>query len=208
MQINPGDIVSLKHYTGKDFSIGIVVDVSDMNIIVKPNTECGVFSYFSNDPLVMGVLDSGTLLMSECTINSINYSENNVNFRVDKTYQITEKRESQRYPTSLYGVIVKSLIKGAIYIKNISHDGLAIKTKANLNIGDNLEIEVYVNKNLLSIKSSIVWKNTNTADSEYGLSIVKIDPHTEKILNSYIEWLKDTHQEIINKLCSSVSISI
>lgn len=207
MQVNQGDIVTLKHYTGKNHSIGIVLEVENNIVKVRPSAECAVFSYFSNDPLVLGFMKLGKLNLSECTILSINYNENTVEFQIDKTYEFEEKRTTERFPTSLYGVIVRSQIKGAVYIKNISSDGLAIKTKVDLNKGDVIEIETYVNKILLTIKTSIMWKKPLNTDFEYGLQIINVEETQTEVLINYLNWLQNMQKEVIAQLTDSLTLS-
>jgi hypothetical protein len=203
MNIKQGEIVTLQHYTSKDFCKGIVVNSSNSNLCVKPQRDCTVFSYFTYDPLVLGIGAIDEIYMLECTITGINYNDSSVDLKIDNTYSLFNKRTDERYPTSIYGVIVHSPIKGSVYIKNMSPDGMSIKSKLDLKEGSNFEIEAYINKILLSVSSEIIWKKTTSNDYEYGLKI-KPTSSSKDLINKYISTISNEQMNIIKSMQGSL----
>jgi len=200
MNIKQGEIVTLQHYTCKDFCKGVVLGYQKDKLSVKPQRECTVFSYFTYDPLVLGIGSDEEVYMLECTITSINYNSNYIDLKIDNTYSLYNKRTDERYPTSIYGVIVHSPIKGSVYIKNISPLGISIKSKADIKEGENLEIEAYVNRSLLNVGCNVIWKKTLSADFEYGLKIVSPSNETTSIINSYLDSLYNEQLNALNNI--------
>lgn len=203
MNIKQGEIVTLQHYTSRDFYKAVVVSSQDEKLSVKPQRDCTVFSYFTYDPLVLGIGMLDEVYMLECTITSINYQSNCVDLKVDNTYSLFNKRADERYPTSIYGVIVHSPIKGSVYIKNISPDGMSIKSKLNLSEGDKIEVEAYIKKTLLSAPSEIIWKKCNSNDFEYGLRLKATD-ESKKTINSYLSHLHNEQMSAIQNMKNKV----
>jgi hypothetical protein len=204
MNIKQGEIVTLQHYTSKDFGKGIVIDTNSDNLSVKPQNNCTVFSYFTYDPLVLGIGAIDEIYMLECTITSINYTESSVDVKIDNTYSLFNKRNDERYPTSIYGVIVHSPVKGSVYIKNMSSDGLSIKSKLDLNEGSKFEIEAYINKNLLNVDSEVIWKKTTSNDFEYGLKI-KPNKNSKKIISNYLNSISSEQMSIIKNMKNNLN---
>lgn len=203
MNIKQGEIVTLQHYTTKDFCKGIITNSENDSLSVKPQKDCTVFSYFTYDPLVLGLGAIDEIYMLECTITSINYSESSVDLKIDNTYSLFNKRLDERYPTSIYGVVVHSPIKGSVYIKNMSLDGMSIKSKLDLKEGTKFEIEAYINKVLLNVNSEVIWKKTMSNDYEYGLKI-KPNSSSKKIIDSYLSSISSQQMNIIKNMKNRV----
>ena len=78
MKLKVGEIVTLKHYSGKKINKGLVSDIQSNNVIVRPEKDFLIYSYFVDDPLVLGYENENIVNICEAVVTDINYKKTHI----------------------------------------------------------------------------------------------------------------------------------
>lgn len=194
MNLKVGEVVTLKHYSGKKINKGVISGIDDNNFVIKPDKDFLIFNFFDNDPIVMGFEDENIVNICESTISSIDYQQSTFNLTVNNVVTITDRRITQRFPVSLCAYILNGAEKDFAYIRNISLDGISLCSKQEYELGHVLKINTTVEDRSLEFESTIVWKNDSKYGFEYGLEYSQADDTVMQNLEHCIEILRLTQE--------------
>jgi len=194
MNLKLGEVVTLKHYSGKKIHKGIVSNVNDNYFVIKPDKDFLIFNYFDNDPIVMGFEEEDNVSICESTISGIDYQQNTFGLTVNNVITITDRRVTQRFPVSLCAYILDSEEKNFAYIRNMSLDGLSLCSKVDYEIGQVLKVNTTIEDRNLEFESNIVWKNESKFGFEYGLEFKNLDKNIMNSIEHCIEVLRLTQE--------------
>lgn len=194
MNLKVGEIVTLKHYSGKKINKGVVSNISDNYLVIKPDKDFLIFNFFDNDPIVMGYEDENIVNICESTISNIDYQQNTVGLTINNILSITDRRITQRFPVSLCAYILDSEEKNFAYIRNMSIEGLSICSKLEYENGQTFRINTTIEDKNLEFEAKIVWKNESKYGFEYGLEYVKTDKSVMDSIEHCIEILRLTQE--------------
>lgn len=183
MNFKPGKSIRMKHFAGKYCNKGEIVEAAGGIITIKPEKSFTVFSFFEEDPLVLIYEGEEQFFISQCSVISIDYSTCTFNCMVENNEEFSNRRKDERYPTSVYGIMVNSPGKETIFINNISTGGISIKTKIASDINDKIEIEATLDGNYVYINGIVKWKKEHNNFFEYGLFVDESIPEIKNILN-------------------------
>lgn len=149
--INPGDVISVRHYSGVNPFRSIVIGTSEDILKIKLTKDFAILNFCVGDPVVIGVESQARLQVLGCKILNINAKEGTIEVVMDKIDSEADQRRHERFPVSLYADIrVKHEKKKCLAtIKDISYYGMLIYCKAEFSLGDQLEVDVYMEKNML-----------------------------------------------------------
>lgn len=194
MNLKVGEVVTLKHYSGKKINKGVVSNINDNYFVIKPDKDFLIFNFFDNDPIVMGFEDENIVNICESTISGIDYQQNTFGLTVNNVISITDRRITQRFPVSLCAYILDKDEKNFAYIRNMSLEGLSVCSKVEYEHGQNLRINTTVEDKNLEFDANIVWKNESKFGFEYGLEYNKSDKAIMHNLEHCIEILRLTQE--------------
>mgnify|MGYP000890032919 CR=1 FL=1 len=193
MNLKVGEVVTLKHYSGKKINKGVISNISDNCYVIKPDKDFLIFNFFDNDPIVMGFEHDNIVNICESTISSIDYQQNTFCLSVNNVITITDRRITQRFPVSLCAYILDRDEKNFAYIRNMSLDGLSLCSKVDYEQGRKLRLNTTIEDRTLEFEATIVWKNESKYGFEYGLEYSQMDKKVMKDLEHCIEILRLTH---------------
>jgi Tfp pilus assembly protein PilZ len=199
MNFNTGEIVTLRHFSGKNLHRSVIITSDDYKVSLKPAKEFIIFNYFENDPIVLGYRYNNEVYIGEGTILGLNYRNAVVDIKVNSLQLTEEKREYERFPTSLCAHITCSTDKSIAYIRNISNAGMSVCSRTGYEEGQEIEIEMNLKEHLLSVKAQVIWKQRGINDYEYGIKMVGMDFAKKEILNKYLEGL-EAEQENLTRM--------
>ncbi len=197
-----GDIVSVRHYSGVSPFRSIVVDSDEDSMKIKLTKDFAIMNFLEGDPVVVGVESKGNVKIFGCKIVEINLKDGIIEVNVDKIESEAEQRRHERFPVSLYAdVRVKTNRKKHLAaIKDISFYGMLIFSKSDFSVGDEIELDIYMEKNMLFLKCEILRKVPGEVYNNYGLRIVYEDVNSMNFVKEYLRRLKEAQEEAIRKI--------
>ncbi|MDQ2085807.1 PilZ domain-containing protein [Herbivorax sp. ANBcel31] len=200
MKFKVGEVVTLKHYSGKKINKGLINSVQDDIIIVRPERDFLIYSYFADDPVVLGYENEDIVNICESTITGINYNNNTIAISIKNIQSLTNKRITQRFPVSLSAYITSKNDKAFAYIRNLSLDGLSICSKHEKNKGDVINVQTIVENKELDFDAKIMWKKSGKLGFEYGLVFDSVEEEFVEKIESCLQFLKLDQESAMNRL--------
>ncbi|TYQ16081.1 UNVERIFIED_CONTAM: PilZ domain-containing protein [Acetivibrio alkalicellulosi] len=195
--VNPGDVVTIRHYSGINPFRSIVISITENIIKIKLTGDFAVFNFFEGDPIVFGIEKSGETHMVGCNIVTIDNKAGSIDLRIDKTERDADLRRHERFPVSLYSDIRTRYAKKKHLgiIKDISFFGMLIYSKSDFEIGDNIEIDIYMEKKVLFLKGDIVRKTQEEKYIQYGIRITYEDANAMNFMKDYLRKQKELQED-------------
>ena len=200
MKFKVGEIVTLKHYSIDNNNRGIVSETFSEGVIIKPEKDFLIYSFFDSDPVVIGYENENIINLCESTVSFIDYKENSFTLTINNIQSIKNKRITQRFPVSLCAYIINDNAQIFSYIRNISLDGLSLCSKQEFKKGDVFSINTKMANIDLNFKARIVWKNVSKVGFEYGLEFYSANPEFSDTLERCIELLRLDQELAVNRL--------
>lgn len=200
MKLKVGEIVTLKHYSGKKINKGLISDVESNNVVVRPEKDFLIYSYFIDDPLVLGYENENIVSICEAVVTDIDYNKNTISVNVKNIQTLTNKRITQRFPVSLSAYITNHNEKSFAYIRNISLDGLSICSKLEKNKGDIINVQTIIENKELIFDAKIMWKKPGKLGFEYGLVFESVGEEFVENLESCLLYLKMDQESALDRL--------
>lgn len=200
MKLKVGEIVTLKHYSGKKINKGLVSDVQSNNVIVRPEKDFLIYSYFVDDPLVLGYENENIVNICEAVVADIDYNKNTISVNIKNVQTLTNKRITQRFPVSLSAYITNDKEKSFAYIRNISLDGLSICSKQEKNKGDVINIQTIIENKELVFDAKIMWKKPGKLGFEYGLVFESVEQEFIENIENCLQYLKMDQESALDRL--------
>ncbi|MFZ5987875.1 MAG: PilZ domain-containing protein [Bacillota bacterium] len=200
MKFKVGEVVTLKHYSGKKINKGLISNSHDNSLIVKPDKDFLVYSYFDNDPIVLGYENEELINICEGVITFLNYKENSFGLTVNNMQSITNKRITQRFPVSLCAYITHRNTRNFAYMRNISLDGLSLCTKHEFDKGEIFTIHTSIETIDLIFDARVIWKKTSIVGNEYGLEFHSVEEKFAEKIENCINLLRIEQENAIGRL--------
>lgn len=205
MNFNTGEIITLRHFSGKYLHKSVIVTSDDDMVSIKPAKEYIIFNYFENDPIVLGYRQNNEIYIGEGTILGLNYRSSVVDIKVNSLQLTEEKRENERFPTSLCAHITCLNDRNIAYVRNIGNSGISVCSRTVYEEGQEIELEMSLKEYWLSVKAEVIWKQRGINDYEYGIKMTGIDYKKREILNEYLESLKTEQENVTRKIKDEIS---
>lgn len=198
MELNPGMLVYVNHYSGKKPIVSSIVGTVDNDITVIFTEKLKSSNVFRNDPVVLNFESEKKLYTCEGYIKEINAVENIMELRIDNSQEMDNNRLFERFPVSLYATIMTVKNKKHIgVVKNISVSGFAIATKCDLKIGTTYDFEIYVDERVIAFKGEVAWKKNNEPKNEYGIRSIYPDYVVKNMVKIYLTILKNEQENSV-----------
>lgn len=207
MKLKVGEVVTLKHYSGKKINKGLINNVQNDSIIVRPERDFLIYSYFEDDPVVLGYENENIVNICESTITGINYNTNTISINIKNIQSLTNKRITQRFPVSLSAYITTEKDKSFAYVRNLSLDGLSICSRCEKNKGDIINIQTIIENQDLDFDAKIMWKKVGKLGFEYGLVFNSTEKEFLEKVEKCLEFLKMDQESAMSKLKYDFNIS-
>lgn len=195
MKLKVGEIVTLKHYSAKKSNNGIISNSYDNNVVIKPERDFLIYSFFDSDPVVIGFDSENVVNICESTVKHVDYKENTFDLTINNVQSITNKRLTQRFPVSLCAYILNHNTRTFSYIRNISLDGFSLCSKQEFKKGEILTINTKIESIELTYDAQVIWKKISELGFEYGLVYYMPKAEFSKTIERCLEFLR-TDQEI------------
>ena len=206
MKLKMGDIISIKHYSGFESFNSIILDCENDNIVIKTPSDFPNENIFVNDPVVIGYSYKREVYICECIVQKINPKEGLTELQIIEEKKITDSRIHERFPVSLFAEIndLETQIPSTVRVRNISVGGIMIISRNNHQIGEIIDLTIYIEDNILKTLGEIVRKNEHEITYEYGIKLIFKNLSSKGIIEKYISYLKNEQLKIVSKLKESL----
>ncbi len=172
-------------------------DTSKIFTVKIADSETTIDEILKGDPVLIGMLDEKeNLYVNGGSVLGANPKEEQFIICSNSVVNLSkelEKRQYERYPTSLLGDIklTHTNKRETAYIKDLSYAGMCIYATGDYEVKDNVEISVYLSNSVSKYDGTIVRKSKNFGRNEYGISIIHRDKNamysTEAQLASFVQ---------------------
>lgn len=200
--IKNGDIISVRHYSGVNPFKSIVVDSDGDTLKIKLTKDFAIMNFLEGDPVVIGVESQGDVKIFGCKIVEINIRDEIIEVNIDKIDSEAEQRRHERFPVSLYADVRIKMDrkKHLAAIKDISYYGMLIFSKSEFSLGDEIELDIYMEKNMIFLKCEVLRKIPGDLYNKYGLRIIYQDVNSMNFIKEYLRRLKEAQEDSIRKM--------
>lgn len=204
--IEVGQYVIISHYSNKELSINSIISkIKEDSLELKITKDFVINNYFESDPVVIGFETKKRIYICEGEIKSININNKIFEVKINALDDVENQRQSQRFPVSIYVEVRHEKYKGSLkaVVKDISVEGMNIITNFEFEKGDKINLEWFLDNEVLTIESEIMWKKQLKQDKfNYGIkNIYKFTGDNKKrVITNFISELKDNLEKEIQKL--------
>jgi hypothetical protein len=198
MIINPGVIVTVRHYSLLNIFKSAVSDASDSEVSLKVSKEFSIVNFLIGDPIVIAFVENEKVNIIGGRLVKISPVDELLVMKIDVLEAEAKDRLYERFPASHYaGIrIVDTGKKCSALVKDVSNYGLYIFCSEDLYKGQVLDIDIFLTRDILSLKAEVVRKNEGITTFEYGMKIVHNGPI---VFNRIKDFIRKTHDEHINR---------
>lgn len=206
MGIKIDDVVSVSHYSVTKPFISYIHYIDNETVILKLTRDFAANNLLEGDPVVIGYESENDIHLLGCDILSIDIKNSTMKLQIDKTESDANKRTHKRFPVSLYADIVNldTRKKSVAIIKDISIYGMLIFSKTDYIENQRLELDLYLDKNVIFLKSYIARKANKTNYFEYGLVITYENARAINFMEDYLKKLGISYEQNIKKIKSGI----
>lgn len=204
MNLEPGLVVSIRHYSMLNVFKGTVLDIQDNVVTIKLPKECLRTSFLKGDPLVVAHEIYGAVDIIGGRIIDFNTGGEWLTFTEDiLDPDESGNRSYERFPVSLYADY--RLIDGIgskkcfALVKDISEYGMMIYARDSFFKGQKLNLDVFLTRDILSLTAEIVRKIDHDGYFEYGLKIKHSGPTVFNHIKSFVKKAQDEHNIQFNR---------
>ncbi|HEX3029336.1 MAG TPA: PilZ domain-containing protein [Clostridia bacterium] len=205
MNIEKQEILSLRHFFQLRPVSCIVVSGGIDSFFTAKTLEPFKMSkcMLKGDPLIIGALQSNNdIEITGGRVIAINDSEGHILVSPDKIYYDVERRENERYPVSLAASVSchETDEKHADgFVKDMSYAGFCIYSDAELKVGYNIEVDIFLHNSIFSIGGTIIRKSVSYGRNEYGVQSVYKDRNAIYATRDFLDKLMVNEKEVIKK---------
>lgn len=176
MLIGSGSVITVRHYSLINVFKGVVLDATDNTATIRLPRECLRTVFLKGDPLVVAYeSEEEKVQITGARIIDVKMEKEQLVLAEDQKNEGIELRSHERYPVSLYADFRHNGVGGNrkfyALVKDISEYGMLIYTEESLFKGLRLDLDVYLNRDILSLSAEIVRKFEYGSYFGYGLRI-------------------------------------
>jgi hypothetical protein len=198
MIIKPEVVVTVRHYSLLNVFKGIVRDVVDDMVTLSLAKEVSVTRFLEGDPIVVAFDENESINITGGILTRLNVTDGNLEFKMDTMEEEAKNRYYERCPVSLYADLKLNDIGKKCFglIKDISYYGLLIFSKEDLFKGQKMDLDIYLVRDIMSLKAEVTRKVQGAMYYEYGLKIIHKGPSVYNHIQNYV---KKAQQELAVK---------
>lgn len=171
--------VILRHYSRiKPIScIGVSGSFEGFFTVKFKETTIKKNEFFKGDPILVGVYIENNINITGGNIISVNMEQGTLILTTDKVVEVlTERREYIRRAVSIMANIkIEGSSNTSAFVKDLSYSGARIYTDKRLEVEDMVDLNIYMNSNVLSLDAKVIRTTTSFGRNEYGLQIIHRD---------------------------------
>ncbi len=199
----------LRHYNKlKPINCKVVSGDKDNLFTVEIiDSECKGLEVIKGDPILIGTLNNDdSLNISGGSV--IGFNEQNNRYILCKNELLSntvERREFERYPTSLIGEIKcqNTNNREILFLKDFSYLGMGAYSTGEFDIDDIVDISIYLSNNVATFDGTVIRKRINFGRNEYGIQILHRDKNsmfsTQSQLINIVQNEKNLiHRQLLN----------
>ena len=204
MDINSGDIISIRHCSETEPLRCIVHEVIDENVEIKPIKDFVVHNFYKHDPVVIAYENNGQIYIGSGRIFDINTQNGFICIETSSFEGIEISKKIDKYPVSLLSDIRQknSQKKESALVKMIGLESIIFNSKADLQIDDEVEIDIYFGKVLTCLKGEVLWKVCRSLNNEYCIKSFFPSLQTRNHVKRFLQTLNEEHIEFMTELKS------
>ena len=201
MKIVPGMVVTVRHYSLLNVFKSIVLDIRDNIVTLQMTKESSITRFLIGDPVVVAYMTGDTIRIIGGRLTTLCPESEQLEFEADIAEIEASNRLYERYPVSHYADfrMQDSGKKCQALVKDISHYGMLILTRENLYKGQKMDIDIFLLRDIMSLKAEIVRKHEGKEYMEYGLKILHSGPMVYNRVVNYIKKSQEEHAVRFNK---------
>lgn len=198
-ELNTGDKVSVSHYFNEQPTTAIVVKSLGDELTLKLEKKLDSYVFTIEDPLTLCFLAEETYKICEASIIEILKRENSIKVKIEKIFLLHDEAIADYFPSSLLTDFKLEYYnkKQTAVVKNIGPYNMRIMTKAEINKGEKISFNIYLEEKVISLNAEIADKKHGINTYEYELKITFIDLNSKKLLKSFIQILKNNYEKVL-----------
>lgn len=167
----------------------VVIDYSKNILSIRFKESNLIKKFTSGDPIVIHLLNDGTLYNANASI--LTRYDSTMDVIIEKVLSENDSRREERFLVSFSGEMAFQDKKSFIILKNISRQGLNFLSKVDLPLSAKVKITFETYDFIkISYTASIIHKNTLIDGYSYGAFIVNIDANNLKKLDHCLQNLQ------------------
>lgn len=199
MDIKAGSAVSIRHYALLKSFKGTVAEADADRLVIKPWKELDPGIISPGDPAVIGRETEDGAVIIGCSITGCDTLAGTILMKPDPVVPEAANRMYERFPVSLYGDIrlMESQKRTHAIIKDISYYGLQFYSRTEFPPGQKFEIDIFLEKGIMTQKVKIVRHVERPYYFEYGALILHSDFYTFNRIKQYV---KDFQSDISSRI--------
>lgn len=196
------DKVTLSHHSGFHPFTAVMAEMGVNSMVLKLTKEFALYNFYADDPVVVGLISGDQPYICQCNIVDVHPKNYSLKLNIEYVGLLRDNEIMKRLPASLYLDIKDSELKkkSTAVAKNINLDGMTVKTKSEFEVTDKVVLDLYLDKNVVSLNAEVISKNGGALSQEYGLAVMFRDPSTRKALKVYMELIRDEHEKALADL--------
>jgi len=199
-ELKVGEPVLVKHYSYIHPLRSIILDLNDNKVNIYLLKEFVKLNFLIDDPVVITYESDKIVSILGGVIETIYPVDRKLEVKIDKITVEAQRRSYERFPISLYADVTQKDKRGrnTAVLKDISAFGIQMFSKIDYPIKSELSIDIYMEKKVIFLKTTVVRKESKTNYIEYGLAINFDSPATMTYVKDYIDSLKKEEEKAIN----------
>lgn len=201
MNIKPGDIIIVRHYSLLNAFKSVVIEAADESLFLKISREQSNAYFYAGDPIVLATTGSENIRISGGRVHSYSQGEGILQVQVDIQKVENNARRYERTPVSHYADIrlCDTCKKYQVLVKDISFYGIMLFTKEDLHKGQQMDVDVFLDRDIMSFKAEVVRKLEGTIHMEYGLKILHRGPLVFNHIQNYVRKSQEEFNNAFNR---------
>jgi hypothetical protein len=201
MNIIPGLVVTVRHYSLLNVFKCRVLDIRDRLITLRLTREFSITRFLVGDPIVAAYMEGDSIRIIGGRLTGLDPEAGQLEFEADAAESGASDRLYERYPLSQYADfrMLDTGKRGQALVKDISHYGVLILTRKELYKGQKMDIDIFLLRDILSLKAEIVRKHQGKVYMEYGLKILHNGPMMYNHIVGFIKKSQEEHVLRFNK---------
>lgn len=154
------------------------------------------------DPVIFGIKVDDDIKVTGGSIIAFSEDSKNITISPDKVLVVTERRQYERFPVSLYGYIKRydsNERKYCAYVKDMSYNGFRIYSEAELNPGENIELDINFEHSVFTVSGIVMRKETCYGRNEYGIQLLFTNKNSIYSIKENIDRLLANEKEMLKR---------
>ena len=197
MNAKPGDIITVRHYSLLNVFKSVITEAGEKSLALKISREHSDAYFSVDDPIVLAFSGSEHFRIFGGRVCGLNSSGETLEVSFDAQEEGAKNRLYERTPVSHYADIrIKDTGKKCqALVKDISFYGILIFLNEDLYRGQQLDVDVFLDRDIMSFKAEVVRKYQGAVHMEYGLKILHRGPVVYNHIKNYV---RKSQEEFIN----------